>query len=147
MSVETLLQRVRAALAPTRAQRRSRRGMSLVEVMVVIAIILTLMSVLALGVWQVFGESQGQTTRLTMGKVSQRIEIYMLRKKKPPTSADGLGAVYGNEKVPQDAWGNDFIYVAPGPNGKPFDLISYGADGKEGGSGNDEDIHYAEGEQ
>jgi general secretion pathway protein G len=141
---DQLFQRVRAMLVPSRTRRRSRRGMSLVEVMVVIAIILTLMSVLALGVWQVFGESQGQTTRLTMGKVSQRIEIFMLRKKKPPTSADGLAAVYGNEKIPQDAWGNDFVYVSPGPNGKQFDLISLGADGQQGGTGNDEDIHWAE---
>jgi general secretion pathway protein G len=139
-----ILRRLRAALAPTRARRRSRRGMSLVEVMVVIAIILTLMSVLALGVFSIFSDSKVDTTKLTMSKVAQRVEVYALRKKKPPSTADGLAAVFGNEKIPQDSWGNDFGYVSPGPNGKPFDLISYGADGQEGGSGNDEDIHWAE---
>lgn len=129
---------------PPVARRSRRRGMSLVEVMVVIAIILTLMSVLAIGVWGIFGESQVDTTRLTMSKVSERIEIYQLRKKRPPTSADGLGVVFGNERVPQDAWGNDFIYVSPGPNGKPYDLISLGADGKEGGTGTSEDLHWVD---
>lgn len=126
------------------ARRRSRRGMSLVEVMVVIAIILTLMSVLALGVYSIYGDSKVDTTKLTMSRVSQRVEVYALRKKKPPTTGDGLAAVFGNEKIPQDAWGNDFSYVSPGPNGKPFDLISLGADGQQGGTGNDEDIHWAE---
>ncbi len=117
----------------TRRTRRSRRGMTLVEVMVVIAIILTLTAVLAYGIFQVFGESQGQTTRLTMGKLSQRIEIYQLRKKKPPTTSEGLQAVVGNETLPTDSWGNPFVYVSPGPNGQAYDLISYGADGAEGG--------------
>ena len=129
---------------PPTTRRARRRGMSLVEVMVVIAIILTLMSVLAIGVWGIFGESQVDTTRLTMSKVSERIEIYQLRKKHPPSGADGLAAVFGNEKVPQDAWGKDFIYVSPGPEGKPYDLISLGSDGQEGGTGTAEDIHWVD---
>lgn len=139
--VNTALAQWRAA--PT-GRRARRRGMSLVEVMVVIAIILTLMSVLAIGVWGIFGESQVDTTRLTMSKVSERIEIYQLRKKRPPSTGDGLAAVFGNEKVPQDAWGHDFIYVSPGPGGRPYDLISLGADGKEGGTGTDEDLHWVD---
>ena len=51
-----------------RSRRSSRRGMSLVEVMVVIAIILTLMSVLAIGVSAIFSDSQVDTTRLTMSR-------------------------------------------------------------------------------
>lgn len=116
-----------------RGVRRSRRGMTLVEVMVVIAIILTLTSVLAYGIFQVFGQSQGQTTRLTMGKLSNRVEIYQLRKKKPPTTSEGLQAVVGNEELPTDSWGTPFVYVSPGPDGRPYDIISYGPDRAEGG--------------
>jgi len=119
------------ALQPARRGRR--RAMSLVEVMVVIAIILTLMSVLAYGVFQVFGESKAQTTKLQMMKIAERVDIYMLRKKKAPSTSDGLGAVFGKEEVPTDQWGNPFVYVQPGPNNKPYDLISFGADGQEGG--------------
>jgi general secretion pathway protein G len=127
-----------------RVRARRRRGMSLVEVMVVIAIILTLMSVIAIGVWGIFSDSQVDTTRLTMTRVNERLEIYILRKKKAPSSSEGLGQVFGNEPVPKDSWNNDFVYISPGPNGEPYDLISLGSDGQEGGTGNAEDIKWSE---
>jgi general secretion pathway protein G len=127
-----------------RVRARRRRGMSLVEVMVVIAIILTLMSVIAIGVWGIFSDSQVDTTRLTMTRVNERLEIYMLRKKKAPSSSEGLGQVFGNEPVPKDSWNNDFVYLSPGPGGEPYDLISLGSDGQEGGTGNAEDIKWSE---
>jgi general secretion pathway protein G len=132
-SIERITAALRAELSPDRMKRRARRGMSLLEVMVVIAIILTLMGVLAFGVMSVFGDSQVQTTILTMNKVDERVQIYMLRKKKPPSTSDGLEAVYGKEGVPTDAWGNEIKYVQPGGNGRKFDLISFGPDGVEGG--------------
>lgn len=143
------LRRVRDWLDAQRARmrqvrRRGRRGMSLVEVMVVIAIILTLMSVLAIGVWSIFGESQVQTTVLTMGKVNERVEIYMLRKKKAPSTSEGLATVFAGDDVPLDAWGHEFVYISPGPNGMAYDLLSYGSDGQEGGTGNAADIRWSE---
>ncbi len=131
-------------MAQRRARLRGRRGMSLVEVMVVIAIILTLMSILAIGVFSVFAESQVQTTILTMGKVNERIQIYMLRKKKPPSGSAGIAEAFSGDSVPTDAWGNEFVYVTPGPGGQPFDLISLGSDGQEGGTGNAADIRWSE---
>ena len=125
-------------------KRRGRRGMSLVEVMVVIAIILTLMSVIAIGVWGIFSDSQVDTTRLTMTKINERLEIYVLRKKKPPTSSEGLAAVFGNEAVPKDSWNHDFVYTSPGPNGEPYELVSLGSDGQDGGTGNAEDLKWSE---
>ncbi|MFT4625045.1 MAG: general secretion pathway protein G [Myxococcota bacterium] len=120
---------------------RARRGMSLVEVMVVIAIILTLMSVLAFGVFQVYGDARVDTTKLTMGKVNQRIEIYMLRKKKVPSDLD---EVFANEDAPVDSWGNELRLVSPGPGNMKYDLISLGADGSEGGTGNNADIKWSD---
>ena len=125
-------------------RRHARRGMSLIEVMVVIAIILTLMGVIAIGVMQAFGDAQVSTTQITMGKVSERIEIYMLRKKKPPSTSEGLGELFEGDGPPNDAWGNPIVYVSPGPNGQPYDLLSYGADGQEGGTGNNADIRWSE---
>lgn len=130
--------------ARRRGLTKGRRGMSLVEVMVVIAIILTLMSILAIGVFNVFGQSQVQTTVLTMGKLNERVQIYMLRKKKPPQGADGLAEAFGGEKVPTDAWGNEFLYMSPGPGGQPYEIVSYGSDGSEGGTGNAADIVWSE---
>ena len=48
------------------------------------------------------------------------------------------------EDVPRDSWNNEFRYTAPGPAGKDFELISLGADGSEGGTGNNADIKYSE---
>jgi general secretion pathway protein G len=127
-----------------RAGARRRRGMSLVEVMVVIAIILTLMSIIAIGVFGIFGDSQVDTTKITMTRVAERLDIYQLRKKKSPNTNEGLAAVFGNEPVPKDSWNRDFIYVSPGPNGEPYDLISLGSDGQEGGTGNAEDLKWSE---
>lgn len=123
---------------------QSTRGMSLVEVMVVIAIILTLMGILAYGVMQVFQNSQVETTKLQMGKVAERVDMYMLRKKKPPQTSEGLEPAFNGEDVPTDSWGNAFIYVSPGPNGRPYDIMSNGSDGVEGGTGNAADIRYSE---
>jgi type II secretory pathway pseudopilin PulG len=65
----------------------------------------------------------------------------MLRKKKAPTS---LEDVFGNEDPPLDAWGNEFRLVTPGPGDLKFDLVSLGADGSEGGAGENEDLKWSE---
>jgi len=80
-----------------------------------------------------------------MQEMKQAIDLYSI-KKGPPSSSDGLKTVYSQlgQDVPKDAWGNDFIYVSPGPDGKPYDLISYGSDGTEGGTGNAADIKLSE---
>lgn len=131
-------------LSKRRTIRSRRRGMSLVEVMVVIAIILTLMSIIAIGVFGIFADSQVDTTRLTMMRVSERLEIHMLRKKKAPSGSEGLAEVFGTEPIPKDSWNHEFVYVSPGPGGEPFDLISLGSDGQEGGTGNAEDLKWSE---
>ncbi len=125
-------------------RRRNRRGMSLVEVMVVIAIIVTLMSIIGFGVMNVYQDSLVDTTVLQMGEVNKRVELYSL-KKGPPSTSDGLKSVYHNgEEPPKDSWGNDFIFVSPGPNGMQYDLISYGSDGVEGGTDNAADLRWSE---
>ncbi len=122
-------------------RRAARRGMTLVEVMVVIAIVLTLMSALAFGVWSAFSDAQVDTTTLTMNRVAQKVEIYYLRKKKIPAE---LSEVFTDESEPVDGWGNKFQLRAGGTGNRKFDIVSYGADGSEGGAGNDADIKLSE---
>ncbi len=122
-------------------RRRNRRGMTLVEIMVVIAIVITLMGALAFGVYNSFQTAQSDVTRVTMTRVAQKVEIYYLRKKKLPAD---LAEVFPDEPEPLDAWNNAFILRTPGANGKKFDLISYGADGTEGGTGTNEDIKWSD---
>ncbi len=123
---------------------RGRKGMSLVEIMVVIAIILTLMSVIGFGVLTVFDNSKVDTTKMTINGLAQQVKIFEVRNNKPPGAGEGLAAVFTDEEVPMDSWGNKFIYVSPGPNNLSFDIISHGKDGKEGGTGNNADIKMSE---
>jgi general secretion pathway protein G len=109
--------------------------MSLVEVMVVIAIVLTLMSVVAIGVMNVWEQARADTTRVTMDKVGQSIVIRMLKSGQPP--ADLRSAVIGPHL---DGWGREIVYQRPGRDGSAYELVSLGSDGVEGGTGNDEDI-------
>ena len=120
---------------------RSRRGMTLVEVMVVIVIILTLMGVLAFGVFSMLGDAQGDATRVMITKTSQNLKLQALRGKKLKS---GSMSEYFPEGAPQDAWGNELKLIVPGPNGQKFELVSYGADGQEGGTGADADIKLSE---
>ncbi len=133
----------RKNLIEARRALDARRGMSLVEIMVVIAIITTLMGVVGYGVMQVWQSSRVDTTVLQMGEVNKRIELYSL-KKGVPSMSDGLSAVYGADGVPKDAWGNEFVYVTPGANGQDYDLVSYGKDGQEGGADLNADIRWSE---
>lgn len=143
---ETLTQRRDQDEVRRQAARRllrSRRGMSLVEIMVVIAIITTLMSIVGYGVMQVWQNSRVDTTILQMGEVNKRIELYAL-KHGAPSSGEGLAAVYGDEDTPTDAWGHPFVYTTPGPNGMDYELTSRGKDGSEGGTGLNADIKWSE---
>ncbi len=116
------------SIAPVAKALSSRKGMTLVEVMVVIVIVLMLTGVLAWGVMGMFGEGKIGMSELMVTKAAQRVEVYGMRKKIP----NDLGKIFGDE-VPEDAWGNKLVLVTPGSNGKDFDLISYGPDGQEGG--------------
>jgi general secretion pathway protein G len=139
-----LERRLAMMLAASKSRRGRRKGMSLVEVMVVIAIILTLMGIVGYGVFSVFNESRVDTTNIAMAKVAERVQMYQLRHGgKPPSTSQGLKSVYMDTPPPRDSWGNDFVYVTPGPKGMDFDIMSYGADGSSGGTGTDADLKFS----
>jgi len=140
----TLQDRIDAALASQarRLARRQghRRGMTLMEVMIVIAIILLLMGALTFGLVSTFGEAQADTAALQIARINEKVQIYKVKKRKLP---DDLSDVYRGEDPPMDPWGNQFVYrKGGGANG--YDIISYGNDGREGGTGNDADIKLSE---
>lgn len=53
---------------------------------------------------------------------------------------DSWNGPYMYKDVPKDPWGNDYEYIIPGPDGNPFGIRSFGADGKDGGDGKNADI-------
>ncbi len=117
--------------------RRSRKGLTLVEIMVVMAILGVLMTVLGGSLLGFLDDANVDATRLTMGKVGQGLQVYAAKHKgKYPTTSQGMEAAakyMPDGKVPQDAWGNDMIYFSPATHSDaPFEIISVGKDGSEG---------------
>jgi general secretion pathway protein G len=59
---------------------------------------------------------------------------------KPASAPESWNGPYVNKAVAGDPWGNPYVYRVPGQNGLPFQLVSLGADGAEGGEGKDRDL-------
>jgi len=125
---------------------RDRRGMTLVEIMVVITIIVSLMAVLAVNVLSRLGDAQRDQTKIQIRQVEQGLQMYAMRHKgKFPSTSEGLEAAAKympkTGEIPKDAWGNEFQYFAPGTHGEnDYEIISLGRDGKEGGEDADADL-------
>ena len=129
----------------TRLLSRSRRGMSLVEIMVVIAIIGILGSVIAVNVFSFLEDANRSGAQIQMQNLGKGLIAYAAKHKgKYPTSGEGLDAAkkyFENSEVPVDPWENTCVYTSPGTHGDhAYEIVSYGKDGKEGGEGDDADV-------
>ncbi len=143
-------------LSPHRpSQRFYQQGFTLIEVMVVVVILGILAALIVPNVMGQSDRARVGTTKSTLSTVANALELYKMDTHHYPTTQEGLDALvhkpanasnwldggYIKGGLPKDGWGNDIQYVAPGGNGKPYDLYSFGADGKEGGEGPDADIY------
>lgn len=133
-----------------------RAAFTLIEILVVIAVIAILASLVAPNVFQHVGTARSTTARSQLEMLATALDAYRLDTGRYPTSAQGLEALvtlpaidapvawrgpYLRRAVPRDPWGTPYVYVAPGVvNPGAFDLLSYGADGRPGGDGEDADI-------
>lgn len=125
--------------------RHGQRGLTLVEIMVVIAILGTLMAVVGVNVVNRLQDANVETTKLQIKQIEQNLAMYAAKNKgKFPSTSQGLEAAakyFPDSKVPVDAWGNAFQYYSPGTqSGGSYEIISLGRDGAEGGEGYDADI-------
>ncbi|NHB56718.1 type II secretion system major pseudopilin GspG [Acinetobacter shaoyimingii] len=132
-------------------------GFTLIEVMVVIVILGVLAALIVPNVMGRGEKAKVDTTHITLKSVAGALDQYKLDNNKYPSMQDGgLDALvnkpasaknwmqggYIKGGYPKDSWDNDVQYVIPGSEGRTFDLYSFGADGKQGGEGNDADIYY-----
>jgi general secretion pathway protein G len=125
-----------------RMQRRRprRRGMTLIEIMVVITILGLIMAAVGVSVIPKLEEAKQDTARLDIKNIQSALKLYYTKKGKYPDTGTGLRALVETQnldKIPLDPWGHEYVYMNEG--GKPV-LITYGADGTQGGEGSDADI-------
>ena len=118
-------------------------GFSLVELMVVIVIIGLLATIVIINVMPAADRAAVTKARADIATLAQGIDMYRLDNLRYPTADEGLQAlVSGNyiRRLPEDPWGYPYQYSTPGPEGRPYRIASLGADGREGGDGENADI-------
>ncbi len=128
-----------------RRRFRKQSGMTLLEIMVVIILVGLIGTVVGVAVIRQFQKGKVGIARTQVCRLIQAVNQYNIEKNKFPSQSEGLAAVKSAgivKKVPKDPWGRKYVYKFPGQDDptRP-DIYSFGADGKEGGTGDtDKDI-------
>jgi general secretion pathway protein G len=137
------------------AKNRDDAGFTLIEIMVVIAIIGILATLIVPRIMGRPDEARATAAKHDIGTISQALKLYRLDIGRYPTSEQGLNALVVKpsadpvpqnwkaggylDSLPKDPWGHPYQYANPGTKGE-IDIYSYGADNKPGGTGVDADI-------
>ncbi len=131
---------------------RKSHGFTLLELLVVIVIIGLLAGYVAPRYFSQVGKSEVQVAKAQIDALEKALDQYRLDTRRYPSTEQGLQALnvkpanennwngpYLKKALPNDPWGQPYVYKIPGQKGD-FDLVSYGRDGKPGGSGEDADL-------
>ncbi len=132
------------------------RGFTLIEIMVVVIIIGLLAAVIVPSIMGRVGDARVAKAKQDIQAMGTALTLYRLDNFKYPTTDQGLKALIQQPADPnirnwrkggyiqdgslKDPWGNDYQYTYPGTHGHEYDLYSFGADGQEGGEGEDADV-------
>jgi general secretion pathway protein G len=147
-----------ASTGVKRAEQRGGRyaaqqGFTLVEMLVVITIIGLIMGLIGPRVLNYLSESKVKAAKIQLQSFASALDLFYLDAGRFPSTAEGLAALVQRTpgvsawngpylkggSVPPDPWSHAYVYRAPGEHG-PYDIVSFGSDGQEGGSGVAADI-------
>ncbi len=131
----------------------TQRGFSLIEIIIVVTIIGLIAAWVGNRVFNQGDAAKARIAKAQLSDIGAALDLYKLDVGKYPTQSDGLKALITSTGVAnwngpyvrkaeqiKDPWSTDVVYKAPGAENRPFDLVSLGADGKEGGDGVNKDI-------
>ena len=134
---------------------RRQRGFTLIEIMVVVVILAILGTLVAPQILGRIDEARITKAREDMKLYESALDLYRMDNFRYPGNEQGLDALVHRPNDPnlknwraegyvkqlvKVPWGHDYVYVSPGTGGAPYDLMSFGADGAPGGTGNDADL-------
>ncbi len=158
MRIELLSRLFKSGFIRGRQDRRSRgghpqRGFSLIELLVVMVILGLLAALVGPRLFKNVGKSKVTATKAQIATFMGALGQYKLDVGTFPATDEGLLALrvkpssarnwegpYLTKDVPMDPWGNPYLYKYPGEHGEEPEIISLGADGREGGEGENADI-------
>ncbi|MEN3289566.1 MAG: ral secretion pathway protein [Bradyrhizobium sp.] len=135
-----------------RIDRGGEQGFTLVEMLVVITIIGLIMGLIGPRVLNYLSESKVKAAKIQMQSFASALDLYNLDTGRYPTASEGLtalvrpsagvswnGPYLKGAALPNDPWNHPYLYRVPGEHG-PYDIMSLGSDGQEGGSGTAADL-------
>ena len=135
--------------------RYAQRGFTLIEIMVVVVILSVLGALVVPQIIDKVDVAKVKRAQSDIRAIQTALDLYRLDNFKYPTTEQGLQALVKQpadptitnyaasgylKSLPKDPWGNIYQYVSPGTDGRDYDIITYGRDGKPGGEGYDADI-------
>jgi general secretion pathway protein G len=132
-----------------RRQNRRQGGFTILEIVIVFILLAGIMAFVGPKIFEQMGRAKSAEQKIRTQSLVGQIEMYKLEVGKypdnlqalvkQPAGADRWNGPYAKDADLKDAWGNDYRFAVPG-QGKAFDLISLGADGKDGGDGENRDV-------
>ena len=133
----------------TTPRSRAQRGFTILEIVIVFILLASIMAFVGPRIFEQMGRAKSNEAKIRIQQLAGQIEMYKLEVGKypenlqalarQPSGVDKWNGPYAKDSELKDAWGNDYRYTVPG-QGKPYDLVSLGADGREGGEGENKDI-------
>jgi general secretion pathway protein G len=133
----------------TRFPSRRERGFTILEIVIVFILLASIMAFVGPKIFEQMGRAKSSEAKIRIQQLVGQIEMYKLEVGrypdslqslvKQPAGVDRWNGPYAKDTDLKDAWGNDYRFTIPGTN-KGFDLVSLGADNKEGGDGENRDV-------
>jgi general secretion pathway protein G len=132
---------------------RAHHGFTLLELVMVLVIIGVILAMVGPRVFTNLGRANSEVAKTKIEQIGGQLELFKLDTGRYPSTQEGLNSLLSapsglanwngpyirDQKMLKDAWSRDFVYRSPGEK-DAYDLLSLGADGKEGGEGENRDI-------